>query len=72
MTQPHFHENREMVKFYWMVPYQPWSEDEDLRQRDLAAEAARQWARDKYPQHSVNVYAVNRGPVNLVVSVALS
>ena len=60
------------VKFKW----QAWGfakdySDEDMRDRDMAAEAARRWARVAYPDKSADVLSINRGRRNYIVTLVL-
>ena len=48
------------------IPYAPLGEFDALRQRDMAAERARRWARSQ-GYNSPQVESINRGPRNLVV-----
>ena len=61
--------NERTIKYQWPIPYKPENDFEDMRQRDMAAESARQWAgrQDLW----VDVVAINRGRKNLIVELVV-
>ena len=66
MTRP----ERTTIKYNYPIPYTPSDDFEDMRQRDQAAEAARQWAR-REGRWMIGVESVTRGRRNLVVRLSV-